>query len=243
MGQQIPIAYCVECGERERLLEEERERAEAERRALELAGATPRLLAASLDATAPDLAAAADACRAWLDRHRDLPRDGGPRNLWITGPVGTGKTWLAWGIVRELALDAVAAHFAADEEFRGDRPTSPAFFVCWRDLLADLREQIRDPDGWATEVYNRACRVPVLALDDLGAERPTPWALESLAGLVQARYDQRKPTIITSNYRSDELAGRLGHEDETEGRRIVTRLVEDAVGINLDDRADRRRAA
>jgi DNA replication protein DnaC len=231
-GARLVLPYCEDCAERERIAEDRLEREQAERDALKRAGVTERLAAQTLD-TSPVSADAVEACRAWLAAYREGER----RSLWIYGPVGGGKTGLAWGLVRELALAAVARFYAADEERRGASPGTPALFVNWRDLLADLRSEMRlSGDGYGSALYARAQRVPVLALDDLGAERPTPWALEALATLVQARYDSQKPTVVTANYGARDLASRLdaGDQGGVEGRRIVSRLIEDAVSIHLE---------
>jgi DNA replication protein DnaC len=80
----------------------------------------------------------------------------------------------------------------------------------------------------------------LLVLDDLGAERPTPWALDALAALVQHRYSSDYlPMIVTSNYSPSQLAKRLGHSDLLIGQRIVSPLTENCVKVKLD-RADLR---
>ena len=37
-------------------------------------------------------------------------------------------------------------------------------------------------------------------LDDLGAERLTDWVEETMSLIVNTRYNERRPTIFTSNY-------------------------------------------
>ena len=79
----------------------------------------------------------------------------------------------------------------------------------------------------------------MLALDDLGAERPTDFARDELATLVEHRYMQGLPTIVTS-YPPSKLAARLGHDDPEVGQRLVSRLTDDAVQIRFIG-PDRRR--
>jgi DNA replication protein DnaC len=236
LGFQIPLRYCPPCGAAAAARDADEERARVVERALDLAGATPRLLGQSLETYPADGAPAVAVARAWIDDYRGGER----RNLWLTGAVGRGKTGLAWGIVRALAL-AEADAYLSDPDLRGGSPRSPALFVIWRDLLADLREAISSGDDVAASLFDRAQRVAVLALDDLGAERPTPYALESLSTLVEHRYQRRSPTIVTSNFGTRDLAARLGHDDPQLGRRIVDRLVEGAVGHQFEG-ASRRRA-
>lgn len=147
----------------------------------------------------------------------------GRHNLILTGGVGVGKTGLAWGIVRALCEVRVEA-----------------LLVNFRDLLSDLRlsYQTNEPCVLA----ERAQYVPVLALDDLGAERPTDWAREQLALIVSRRHENKRPIVVTSNYSVGQLAARIGHDDAVVGQRIVSRLTDGAAQFNFGG-ADRRRAA
>ncbi len=142
------------------------------------------------------------------------------RNLILWGAVGAGKSGLAWALVRFLCE-------------RGHEAT----IVNWRDLLADVRHAIGEGDNAPPELA-RAGRVPVLALDDLGAERSTDFALETLAVLVERRYQGELPTIVTTNYDPKLLQKRLG--GAVEGARIVSRLLEGAQQVRLTG-PDRRR--
>jgi DNA replication protein DnaC len=151
----------------------------------------------------------------WLEAYRQGERGG----LLIQGPVGVGKTGLAWGLARELITkDMVEANM-----------------VVFRDLHADIRDGFRE--GRRGDLRLRS--TPVLFLDDLGAERPTDWARDELATLVEHRWERGLTTGITSNYSLAELADRLGHDDAVVGKRIVSRLQEGATRIRMEG-PDRR---
>jgi DNA replication protein DnaC len=129
------------------------------------------------------------------------------RGLWLTGGFGTGKTALAM-IVSRAAIDA--GH-------------SVAIYSCPR-LLAMLRESIDTPvrgsgqtTGGVVEFLDQLTAVDLLHIDDLGAEHRTDWVLEQLYSIVNARYQDERATLITSNLSRDELAEQLGE-------RIVSRL-------------------
>lgn len=148
-------------------------------------------------------------------------RAGSTAGLNIWGPVGSGKTGLAWGLVRALIEEDLVE----------------ANLVNFRDLLAEIRASFQNKvrgDVWVK-------RVRVLFLDDLGAERPTDWALDELATLIEWRYQRELPTCSTSNYTASELAARLGRDDVVVGQRIVSRLTDGAVSLKVDG-SDRRRA-
>lgn len=155
--------------------------------------------------------------RAWLEGFRAGQKSG----LLIFGPVGGGKTGLAWSLVRELIeVDLVEAQM-----------------VNFRDWLAEVRASFgRNGPRLAVPA---PMRTPVLFLDDLGAERPTDFARDELATLVEWRYQRRLPTGATSNYEPGALAERLGHDDPIVGQRIVSRLADGAAQIRVAGK-DRR---
>jgi DNA replication protein DnaC len=141
---------------------------------------------------------------------------GSPReNLILHGPVGEGKTGLAVGAAFDLAGRGIGARF-----------------IVGRDWLDEIRRSssTRDTDR---SVEEDALRAPVLVLDDLGTERTTPFALERLLSLIDHRYRHLRPTIVTSNLSPSGIAAALGETDETIGQRIVSRLVENAVRVEL----------
>jgi DNA replication protein DnaC len=148
--------------------------------------------------------------RRWLDGYRQGER----RNLLMYGGVGVGKTGLAWSILRELIVEG-----------------RPGLIIGFRELLWEVRQSFRTGDPCVTA--ERAQRVPVFVLDDLGAERPTEFARDELAVIVERRYASQRPMIVTSNYEPGFLARRLGRDDPEAGQRIVSRLTEDAVQLRF----------
>lgn len=64
-------------------------------------------------------------------------------------------------------------------------------------------------------------KIPVLALDDLGAERPTDWAIETLSSIIDVRTAAGLPIIITSNFSLGELRELWGGMP---GARVASRI-------------------
>jgi DNA replication protein DnaC len=133
-----------------------------------------------------------------IDEHLDSGR-----GLWIFGGVGTGKTTLAM-IVSRLAIEA---------------GRSVAIYSLPR-LLAEIRATFEaDTEGSYVDFLERLAAVDLLHVDDVGAEKTSPWVLEQLYAIVNARYEDEKAIVITTNLPQDELADQIGF-------RTVSRLKE-----------------
>lgn len=129
--------------------------------------------------------------------------------LMLIGPYGCGKTHLAAAILHRCAEDG-----------------TPGMFVVAPDLLAQIRSSYRTGDGRADEIVDAAKNTPLLVLDDLGAEKASPWVQEQLYMLINHRYEHMLPTVITTNNDGQELERELG-------RRTLSRLAEMTVPIKI----------
>lgn len=147
----------------------------------------------------------------------------GGLGLYICGPIGTGKTHLASSIAKGLCDSLVNV-----------RITSTL------DILADIRSSFGTKSFDEDDVFRSLSKCGVLVIDDLGKEAPTEWVLSMLYRVVNDRYDNLKPMVVTSNYRKSELAKRLagGGPAETSVA-IVSRLSEMCRTVELSG-ADRR---
>ena len=145
-----------------------------------------------------------------IDEHVDAGR-----GLWIFGGVGTGKTTLAM-IVSRHALEA---------------GRSVAIYSLPR-LLAELRRTFDDDAQHSyTELLDRLATVDLLHIDDVGAEQSSPWVLEQLYALVNARYEEERSVILTTNIEQrEDLVDQIGE-------RTVSRLQEmcDLIPLFGDD--------
>ncbi|MBI2172286.1 MAG: ATP-binding protein [Chloroflexi bacterium] len=103
--------------------------------------------------------------------------------LLFTGPVGSGKTHLLAAIInRCLELG------------------SPAMYISVPDLLDHLRSTYApNTDTSYDQLFDHVRNVPLLALDDLGAQSSTPWAQEKLYQLLNHRFNRQLPTVVALN--------------------------------------------
>uniref|UniRef100_UPI0028DCCB39 ATP-binding protein n=1 Tax=uncultured Selenomonas sp. TaxID=159275 RepID=UPI0028DCCB39 len=134
------------------------------------------------------------------------------KGLFLHGEKGTGKTKLAAIIANERA-----------------RAGSPVLFASVPDLMADIRASFAS--GGTSEAVQTVKNTPFLVLDDLGAEKMTEWVGEQLFCIVNHRYNEMLPTVVTSNYSPTRVIahmatvdGRGNVIDDLQGQRIMSRI-------------------
>lgn len=114
-------------------------------------------------------------------------------SIFFTGFYGSGKTHLAVAICRELIIQ--------------ERKWSIRF-VNAIDLLYEIRRTFNSNED-CEYVIDRYSKAEILVLDDLGAEKTTEWAIETLSLILDRRDRELLPTIITSNLSLGDIAGKL----------------------------------
>lgn len=132
--------------------------------------------------------------------------------LYLWGDVGTGKSHLAAAIAQYVAGTGVATSYVS----------APALFRFVRSGMSDHSADAR---------LEALHTVDLLVIDDLGTEHLTAWATTVLFDLVNQRYIQDLPTVITSNLHFDDLPDR-----------IADRIAERAQVLRLSGSSYRRRA-
>lgn len=159
--------------------------------------------------------AALDACRALLASKEPFP-------LLLTGGVGTGKTHLAAATLREW-IHA--------------RSHGLGLFTTHQDLLLRIRSTFHDNAvETQLDVINRYRTAAFLVLDDVGVEKPSEFAVSTLYAIVNHRYEEMLPTIVTSNLPPNKLAARLALDaaDRVQAERVLDRIVFGETWLELD---------
>lgn len=135
------------------------------------------------------------------------------RWLFLYGPCGTGKTHLAVAIAKHVM----------------DVHQMQVYFAVVPDLLDHLRATFDPRSGSAYDDRFTLIRsAQLLVLDDLGTENATPWAREKLYQIINHRYVEQMPTVITSNVDQRKVDDRIIS-------RILDHRLTDYVEINADD--------
>jgi DNA replication protein DnaC len=141
------------------------------------------------------------------------------KGLLLIGPSGVGKTHLAVAGLKELV-----------------RRGHAGLFCDYRELLKEIQASY-NPASESTEmgVLEPVRTTEVLVLDDLGASKPSDWVRDIVGIVLNARYNEKRTTIITTNYldtpQSEGEATRLPNgklvaaiREDTLEQRIGTRM-------------------
>ncbi|MEG8275729.1 ATP-binding protein [Streptomyces sp. AHA2] len=122
---------------------------------------------------------------AWMNHYLD----GHHGSLILTGEIGTTKTWHLWKLNETLIRRGWRGQFRIattyDVKLATDRPIDHERLASWRD--ADL-----------------------YAIDDLGARAVNDWTADAISELIDARWQNRRPTLIATNLTVPEIRTVLG---------------------------------
>lgn len=117
--------------------------------------------------------------------------------LMLYGKAGSGKTHLAVAITRHII----------------EQKQIQVRFTRIVDLLAEIRKTFNENEQYRTEnesdLIHRYTSTPLLVIDDLGAEKTTDWVRQILYQIIDERWIEQKPIIVTSNLNLEELEARF----------------------------------
>jgi DNA replication protein DnaC len=136
--------------------------------------------------------------------------------LLFLGSCGVGKTHLAVAVLKSIIVE------------KGDS----GLFYDFRDLLRDIQGSWNSvSQSSELQILRPVLEAKLLVLDELGANKPTEWVRDTIAHIINCRYNDKKLTIFTSNFldtpakQGDEpLSDRTGIRFESLSERIGVRL-------------------
>lgn len=133
------------------------------------------------------------------------------RGLYLHGDAGTGKTHMAYAICKKISEEGIGVRafksfdmlkMIKEDMFRnGDTETNGDRF--FRDNNMDEHDHVTFLDG--INNFNG-----LLFIDDLGVEKGTEWGIETLYSIIDKKYEDIIPVIITSNSNLGQLSKDLG---------------------------------
>jgi DNA replication protein DnaC len=112
--------------------------------------------------------------------------------LLLQGDYGCGKTHLA----------AAIANFAVNMGV-------PTLFLTVPDLLDSLRFAYDDPEATFEQRFDDIRDAAFLVMDDFGTQNATGWAREKLFQILNYRYINRLPLVVTTNLLIEEIEDRI----------------------------------
>lgn len=141
-----------------------------------------------------------------------------PKGLYLTGSFGSGKTYMISALFNELAKKGIRSALIYYPEFL-------------RSLKASFQTNY-------SEKFNYIKKIPLLLLDDIGAENCSAWSRDEILGpILQYRMESHLPTFFTSNLSLEELETALAitssNADKVKARRIIERIKQLTVTIEL----------
>ena len=135
--------------------------------------------------------------------------------LLLIGPSGVGKTHLAVAALKCLT-----------------RKGLHCLFCDYRELLKEIQNSY-NPSVQATELelLRPVFETEVVLLDDLGAVKPSEWVWDTVSIILNTRYNEKRTTLITSNFLDGPSAAAEGisgprrtAREETLGDRVGERM-------------------
>ena len=130
----------------------------------------------------------------------------------LYGPPGTGKTLFASCLFR---LHIVNFH---GWTFK---------FISVPQLMLEIRDTFSTKSSSELDIIEKYTKPHLICLDDIGAQKNSEFSSECLYALVDSRYGERKPTIITTNLSPSELPASIGSRLAS---RILSGIIINVIG-------------
>jgi DNA replication protein DnaC len=129
-------------------------------------------------------------CKLVVQRFAEEFPVGSENGLLLMGPCGVGKTHLAISALKNAVL-------------RGHS----GLFYDYRELLKEIQDSY-NAVSQSTEmsVLEPVLTTEILVLDDMGSSKPSPWALETIGHVLNTRYNDKRVSILTTNFLDTESA-------------------------------------
>lgn len=152
-------------------------------------------------------------------------KDREQNSMILYGGCGAGKTHLACAIANRLRKD-----------------NAKCIYTTFENLLLKIRETYDNQALSDNSIRNRYKNADLLIIDDLAKEKPTEFATSVLFDLINYRYENVLPMIITANHGREELIDRLTPQDgdRTKAEAIVSRIYEMCIAVPMSDIDDYR---
>ncbi len=147
---------------------------------------------------------------------------GSKKSLILSGPTGTGKTHLAACIANRVIIPTDAKSGLRTK------------FITSADYLAEIRASwdAKTRTRFESEIRDGLASFDLLLIDEVGVNDRMTNAADLWSALIDQRYREQRPTIITTNLPKDELRAYMGD-------RAFDRLAQDCLWVSCNWRSHR----
>lgn len=178
----------VDLEEEEKRRQEAKEKQDRIERIMAMSNLGERFARASFDSWLhdPKTESCYEAVKQYADSFDKTVTDG----LCIYGAPGNGKSHLAAALVHSVV-----------------KKGHTAVFIEVPDLFAKIKATYNDDSDGISEskILSALSKCDLLVLDDAGAEKPSVWVQEKFYQIINARYKNQLPLVITTN--TKDMAG------------------------------------
>lgn len=130
----------------------------------------------------------------------------------IVSWVNSGSSLLLWGERKGNGKTTMACAIANKyiREMASKTTLEPVVhFIKTARFLEETRQQFNNPTPEWPERMKLIETVPLLIIDDIGAEKPSDWVRERLLNIIDERYSNNRSIIYTSNCTRQQMLDNL----------------------------------
>lgn len=155
----------------------------------------------------------------WLSKFiKSYDKNKKTKGLYLNGNFGCGKTYMIAAAFNELSKKGIKSAI-----------------IYWPEFLRDLKSSFDDD---FKEKFEYIKKIPLLLIDDIGAESVSTWSRDEILGtILQYRMEEGLTTFFTSNLTYEELETSLsitkGKIDSLKATRIMERIKNLTIEMNI----------
>lgn len=182
-------------------------------------------------------------CLSYIEKYNDLKKLG--TSLIFTGKPGTGKTKIALSMVKPIIENVVSPAYKKMIKEIEESGSSEESLRCYEynickyintyDLFMEIKETYnKNSSETEREVIDIYTNTEILIIDEVGAQSGSDYEVTTMFRIINARYENMKPTFLISNLSEEDLSQYIGE-------RTIDRFYENHGAVFVFDWESHRR--